>query len=125
MVRPWVEQEWTSYMATEGPTGVRIIPVALEHLELADLPLFLRPIQFLQANDRDAKRVARELAQRAGLPGKMIEEDPRRLTSARNGSRTGAVICTPPTGQPSRDDVRSCFWTTPTPNSSPRSTTLP
>ena len=70
VARPWVEQEWTSYMATHGPTGGRIIPVALEHLEPADLPPFLRPIQFLQADDRDAKRVARELAQRAGLPGK-------------------------------------------------------
>ena len=43
----------------------------------------------------------------------------------RPSARTGAAIYTPPTGQPSRDDVRSCSWTTPTPNSSPRSTALP
>ena len=62
-------------MATHGPTGGRIIPVALEHLEPADRPPFLRPIQALQADDRDATRVARKLAQLVGRPRDLKEGD--------------------------------------------------
>src|SRR5262249_12399505 len=64
LARPWVVHEWTGYMAKFGPTG-RVIPVVLESV---DLPVFLAPIQCLRAHDRDAKRVARELADLVGRP---------------------------------------------------------
>ena len=73
--RPWIEQEWTTYLHKFRPTG-RIIPVELEPVEL---PGFLGPIQKLSAQDRDAKRVARKLAQLVGLPGKMKQGDSRRV----------------------------------------------
>jgi len=76
LTRPWVVQEWTGYMAKYAPTG-RIIPVELESV---DLPVFLAPIQCLRAHDRDARRVARELAELVGRPADLKEGDARRLT---------------------------------------------
>ncbi len=79
LLRPWVVQEWTGYMAKYGPTG-RIIPVLLEPREKIDLPPILCSIQALQADDRDATRVARKLAQLVGRPTDLKEGDARRLT---------------------------------------------
>ena len=72
--RPWVVQEWTGYMAKYGPTG-RIIPVLLEPQEKIDLPPILCSIQALQADDRDATRVALKLAQLVGRPTDLMEGD--------------------------------------------------
>ena len=77
--RPWVVQEWTGYMAKYGPTG-RIIPVLLEPQDKIDLPPILCSIQALQADDRDATRVALKLAQLVGRPTDLKEGDARRLT---------------------------------------------
>src|SRR5437764_6313402 len=38
--RPWVEHEWTSFMAAHGPTSGRLILVLLESV---NLPPFLTP----------------------------------------------------------------------------------
>ena len=56
--RPWVEREWTAFMAEHGLQR-RILPVLLEDLVL---PAFLKPIQSIDARDRDAERVAELLA---------------------------------------------------------------
>ena len=77
--RLWVEHEWTSYMAMHGPTG-RIIPVALDLIEIHELPESLRAIQCLHAQHRNVERVALKLAQIVGLLGELKEGDARRLT---------------------------------------------
>src|SRR5262245_60845081 len=58
--RPWIEQEWTAFMAQHGPAG-RVIPVLLDHVEL---PTILKPAQAIHATHRDAARVAAALAER-------------------------------------------------------------
>ncbi|MCP4659412.1 MAG: tetratricopeptide repeat protein, partial [bacterium] len=63
--RPWVDQEWTAFLAEHGPTG-RVLPVLIEH---AEMPTILKATQYLRATHRDAARVARELAVIAGRPG--------------------------------------------------------
>ncbi len=55
--RPWVEAEWTAYMADHGPRQL-FVPVILEQ---ADLPTFLKPLQAIYALDRNAERVANQL----------------------------------------------------------------
>jgi hypothetical protein len=56
--RPWVEREWTAYLAEHGPKQF-LVPVLLEETEL---PTILKPIQTLPALHRDATRVADQLA---------------------------------------------------------------
>ena len=48
--RPWVNQEWESYIAHHGPLG-RLIPVLLEPTEI---PPLLAAVQCIDATDRDA-----------------------------------------------------------------------
>ncbi len=74
--RPWVTHEWTSFMAEHGPTSGRLIPVLLDPV---DLPTFLKPIQGIIANHRDAARVAQELAAKIGRYEALPEGDARRL----------------------------------------------
>src|SRR5947209_4110537 len=71
--RPWVEQEWTSFMAQHGPAG-RVIPLMLEPVEM---PAILKSVQCLSATHKDAARVARELARLVGRPGDLAEADAR------------------------------------------------
>jgi TIR domain len=73
--RPWVRQEWASFMAHHGPEG-RILPVLLESTEI---PTLLTSIQRIDATDRDAARVAREIARIAGRPADLPEGDNRQL----------------------------------------------
>jgi hypothetical protein len=60
--RPWVEHEWTSFMAKHGPER-RVLPVLLEEVPL---PAFLAGVQGLKALDRDADRVAQSIATHVG-----------------------------------------------------------
>src|SRR5688572_16905205 len=62
MDRPWVELEWTSFMATHGPRN-RIIPILLDHVQL---PPFLRPFQAIHAIDRNVEAVAARIARAVG-----------------------------------------------------------
>jgi tetratricopeptide (TPR) repeat protein len=73
--RPWVRQEWAAFLAHHGPQG-RLLPVLLEPTEV---PPLLAAIQQIDARDRDAARVAREIALLAGRPGELQEGDVRRL----------------------------------------------
>jgi len=73
--RPWVRQEWASFMAHHGPEG-RLVPVLLESTEV---PALLAAVQRIDATDRDAARVAREIARIAGRPGELLKGDARRL----------------------------------------------
>jgi tetratricopeptide (TPR) repeat protein len=74
--RPWVDLEWTSFLAEHGPNSDRLIPVLLDPV---DLPTFLKPIQGIKAIHRDATRVAAELAALVGRIESLPEEDRRRL----------------------------------------------
>jgi hypothetical protein len=71
----WVEKEWTSFFARHGPLG-RVLTVMLETVEP---PTLLRSIQYLNALDQDAARVARELAAIVGRPDDLSRDDSRRL----------------------------------------------
>jgi hypothetical protein len=73
--RPWVDLEWQSFIAHHGPLG-RVLPVLLESTEI---PALLASIQRIDATDRDAARVAREIAHIAGRPGQLKKGDVRRL----------------------------------------------
>ncbi|HEX5714522.1 MAG TPA: TIR domain-containing protein, partial [Thermoanaerobaculia bacterium] len=73
--RPWVRQEWAAFMAHHGPEG-RLVPVLLEATEI---PALLAAVQRIDATDRDAARVAREIARIAGRPGELPKGDARRL----------------------------------------------
>jgi TIR domain-containing protein len=73
--RPWVDLEWQSFLAQHGPLG-RVLPVLLEATEI---PALLASIQRIDATDRDAARVAREIARIAGRPGHLKEGDFRGL----------------------------------------------
>jgi hypothetical protein len=73
--RPWVDLEWQSFIAHHGPLG-SVLPVLLESTEI---PALLASIQRIDATNRDAARVAREIAHLAGRPGQFKEEDVRRL----------------------------------------------
>lgn len=56
--RPWVEQEWTAFVAEHGPSG-SLFTLLLDEV---DLPTILKPIQQIDARHRDAEVVAAELA---------------------------------------------------------------
>ncbi|MFY9823556.1 MAG: tetratricopeptide repeat protein [Thermoanaerobaculia bacterium] len=73
--RPWVDLEWQSFIAHHGPLG-RVLSVLLESTEI---PALLASIQRIDAIDRDAARVAREIAHIAGRPGQLKAGDFRRL----------------------------------------------
>lgn len=73
--RPWVRQEWAAFLAHHGPEG-RLIPVLLESTEV---PTLLAAVQRIDATDRDAARVAQEIARIAGRPGELPKGDTRRL----------------------------------------------
>ncbi|MFY9824093.1 MAG: tetratricopeptide repeat protein [Thermoanaerobaculia bacterium] len=73
--RPWVNLEWPSFLAHHGPQD-RLIPVMLEP---AEVPPLLAALHRIDATDRDAARVAREIARIAGRPGELKEGDVRRL----------------------------------------------
>jgi hypothetical protein len=62
--RPWVMQEWTSWMAGHGPLG-RLLPVRLDAVEL---PFVLKATQAIDATDRDAVRTADILFKVVGDP---------------------------------------------------------
>jgi hypothetical protein len=74
--RPWVDQEWTSYLAKHGPTSGRLIPVLLDNVSL---PPFLNTLQGINGRHRDAARVAAELAAMVGRFEPLPEGDRRRL----------------------------------------------
>lgn len=73
--RPWVNLEWSSYISHHGPLG-RLIPILLEPTEI---PALLASVQRINATDRDAARVAGEIARLAGRPGELKQGDARRL----------------------------------------------
>lgn len=60
--RPWVEHEWTSFLATHGPRK-RIILVRLDDVSL---PAFLNPYHAINALDRNADRVVAEIVRAVG-----------------------------------------------------------
>lgn len=62
MERPWVEHEWTSFMATHGPRN-RIIPILLDDVVL---PPFLRPFQAIRALDRNVDPVVSRIGRALG-----------------------------------------------------------
>ncbi len=73
--RDWVSLEWPSFLAHHGPRG-RLLPVMLEP---AEVPALLAALHRIDATDRDAARVAREIARIVGRPGGLKEGDVRRL----------------------------------------------
>jgi hypothetical protein len=73
--RPWVEAEWTGFMARHGPIG-RLIPLLLDPVAL---PPIIGAAQGINAADRNAERVAVEVARRVGRPAELKEGDVRRL----------------------------------------------
>ena len=78
--RPWVIQEWTSYIAGHGPLG-RLLPVTIDEVEL---PFILNATQAIEATDRDAARVADELFRVIGDPSTLPADDARRLVLGRD-----------------------------------------
>ena len=78
--RPWVMQEWTSFLAGEGPLG-RLLPVKINAVEL---PAILKATQAIDATDRDAARAADELFKVVGDPSKLTADDARRLVLGRD-----------------------------------------
>ena len=78
--RPWVEQEWTSFVAGHGPLG-RLLPVKIDAVEL---PAILKAIQAMDVTDRDATRAADELFKVVGDPSTLPADDARRLVLGRD-----------------------------------------
>ncbi len=78
--RPWVMQEWTSFMAGHGPLG-RLLPVKIDAVEL---PAILKATQTVNATDRDATRAADELFKVVGDPSTLPADDARRLVLGRD-----------------------------------------
>ena len=78
--RPWVLQEWTSFMASQGPLG-RLLPVKIDAVEL---PTILKATQALDAVDRDASQAAGELFKVVGDPSTLDANDARRLVLGRD-----------------------------------------
>ncbi|MCP4658152.1 MAG: TIR domain-containing protein, partial [bacterium] len=72
--RPWVEQEWTSFMVRNGPGRIQVVAI-----ESAEVPAILASFQRFDARDRDAVAVARDLARVIGRPGEFRKGDTRRL----------------------------------------------
>ena len=78
--RPWVEQEWTSFMGGKRPLG-RLLPVKIDSI---DLPFILNATQAVDAIDRDVGRVAAEIFRTVGDPSTLGSADARRLVVGRD-----------------------------------------
>jgi hypothetical protein len=78
--RPWIAQEWTSFMAEHGPMG-RLLPVLLDAVAL---PSILKATQAIDATHRDASRVADDLFKLVGDPSTLQSDDGRRLVIGRD-----------------------------------------
>ncbi|MEZ5935649.1 MAG: tetratricopeptide repeat protein [Alphaproteobacteria bacterium] len=78
--RPWVTQEWTSFMGGHGPLG-RLLPVKIDAVAL---PFILNAIQAIDALDRDAERAAAEIFRTVGDPSTLSSADDRRLVLGRD-----------------------------------------
>ncbi|WP_313927671.1 toll/interleukin-1 receptor domain-containing protein [Pseudoxanthomonas sp.] len=78
--RPWVMQEWTSWMAGQGPLG-RLLPVQIDSVEL---PAILKATQAIDATDRDAQRTADALFGVIGDPATLPPDDARSLLLGRD-----------------------------------------
>ena len=78
--RPWVDQEFTSFMAKNGPLG-RLLPVTIDNVEL---PTILAATQAIAGVDRDAERVASEIFRTVGDPSTLPADDERRLVLGRD-----------------------------------------
>ena len=78
--RPWVQQEWTSFIAGHGPLG-RLLPIMIDAVEL---PAILKATQAMDATDRDATRAADELFKVVGDPSTLPADDARRLVLGRD-----------------------------------------
>jgi hypothetical protein len=74
--RPWVEQEWSSFLAKHGPGRLFVV---LRESDV-ELPTILSSVQAIRALDGDAARVARELVDRVGHVDELTAGDTRRLT---------------------------------------------
>jgi TIR domain len=78
--RPWVIQEWTSWMAGHSPLG-RLLPVTIDAVEL---PFILKATQAIDATHRDAQQVADALFKVVGDPATLPSADARRLVLGRD-----------------------------------------
>ena len=78
--RPWVIQEWTSWMAGHGPLG-RLLPVTIDAVEL---PFILKATQAIDATHRDAQQTADALFKVVGDPATLSPDDARRLVLGRD-----------------------------------------
>ena len=78
--RPWIAQEYTSFMAGHSPLG-RLLPVKIDAVEL---PFILKSTQAMDATDRDPMRVADELSKVVGDPSTLPADDARRLVLGRD-----------------------------------------
>ena len=78
--RPWVMQEWTSWMAGHGPLG-RLLPVTIDAV---DLPFILKATQAIDATHRDAQQTADALFKVVGDPATLSSDDARRLVLGRD-----------------------------------------
>jgi len=94
--RPWVIQEWTSYMACHGPLG-RTIPLLLDEVEA---PTILAATQGIDCRTRDVTQVALALANLVGRPQEIEKADLRRVSLGRH-----LVFCLEP-----HDDLLDVIW---------------
>ena len=78
--RPWVEQEWTSFMGGRGPLG-RLLPVKIDAV---DLPFILNATQAVDGIDRDVERIAAEIFRTVGDPSTLTSADDRHLVLGRD-----------------------------------------
>ena len=78
--RPWVVQEWTSWMAGHGPLG-RLLPVKIDAVKL---PFVLNATQAIDATHRDAQQTADALFGVVGDPASLPSDDARRLILGRD-----------------------------------------
>ncbi len=78
--RPWIAQEWTSFMADHGPLG-RLLPVKIDAVHL---PTILKATQAIDATDRDVTRAADELLKVVGDPSTLPTDDARWLVLGRD-----------------------------------------
>lgn len=78
--RPWVLQEWTSFVAGHGPLG-RLLPVTIDAVSL---PFILGSTQKIDATHRDAQATADALFKVVGDPATLPSDDARRLVLGRD-----------------------------------------
>ena len=78
--RPWVIQEWTSFVAGHGPLG-RLLPVKIDAV---DLPFILNATQAIDATHRDPQQVADSLFAVVGDLATLGPDDARRLVLGRD-----------------------------------------